>query len=113
MVQGVGGNARASIEDALRRMAEVKQRLASGAPGAEQGAATAGTSFGSSLMDGIRAVDGEVKRADALVVEALEGRLDFHEVAVQIQSSQLTASFAMAVRNKLIDAYREVMRMSV
>jgi len=113
MVQEVGGSARTSIEDAFRRFAAARQRLAGGAPETAQGAAVAGASFDSRLMDGIRAVDGEVKRADALVVEALEGRLDFHEVAVQIQSSQLTASFAMAVRNKLIDAYREVMRMSV
>jgi len=41
------------------------------------------------------------------------GATDFHQVAAQIKRSELTFKFALEVRNKLIDAYRETMRMSV
>ena len=37
----------------------------------------------------------------------------FHEVAARINSARITFEFAMEVRNKLIDAYRETMRMTV
>ena len=43
----------------------------------------------------------------------LRGELDLHEVATLLKQSELSFDFAMQVRNKFIDAYREVMRMSV
>jgi flagellar hook-basal body complex protein FliE len=44
----------------------------------------------------------------------LSGRVDdFHEIAVQIKKADVSFRFAMEIRNKLIDAYREVMRMPV
>ena len=45
--------------------------------------------------------------------DVLAGRLDIHEAATAIKESQITFQFALQVRNKLMDAYREVMRMSV
>jgi flagellar hook-basal body complex protein FliE len=46
-------------------------------------------------------------------VQALKGDLDLHEVTTQIKQTELAFEFSMQVRNKFIDAYREVMRMSV
>ena len=46
--------------------------------------------------------------------EVVTGRVDeFHELAARLKQADLTFKFALEVRNKLIDAYREVMRMSV
>ena len=44
---------------------------------------------------------------------ATGGIQDFHELAAHLKQSELTFKFALEVRNKLIDAYRETMRMSV
>jgi flagellar hook-basal body complex protein FliE len=44
----------------------------------------------------------------------IAGRIDSaHEVAARIKRADLTMKFSMEIRNRLIDAYREVMRMSV
>ena len=67
----------------------------------------------SPLSDAIHHLDHEVKKVDDLTESFLKGEKDFHEVAVQIRQSDLALKYAFAIRNKLVDAYREVMRMSV
>ena len=67
----------------------------------------------SSISNAIHHLDSEVRKVDDLTESFLKGESDFHEVAVQIRQSDLALKYAFAVRNKLVDAYREVMRMSV
>jgi flagellar hook-basal body complex protein FliE len=66
------------------------------------------------LTSGVRETDQVVKSADSLPFELLTGKVsDFHEVAGQLKQAELAFKFSMEVRNKLIDAYRETMRLSV
>jgi len=65
-------------------------------------------------VDGLKDVDSQVKRADALVDGIVSGKVqDFHEVAAALKESELALKFSLEVRNKFVDAYREIMRMSV
>lgn len=115
MVDRIGSNssglARAAIEAALKRQAEAAQamsRSVGDAPAAEPG------KFASALVDGIRSVNAEVRRTDELATDILAGRIDdISQIAAQLKESDLSLRFALEVRNKFIDAYREVMRMSV
>jgi flagellar hook-basal body complex protein FliE len=66
-------------------------KLPSAAGGADK---AAGTDFGSALKDA-----GEP--------------IDVHEVMLNTEQASLGFSMALQVRNKLVDAYQEVMRMSV
>ena len=69
-----------------------------------------------SMIDGIKSVDEMVRGAepDRMAQDMLSGEVrGFHEVAARINSARITFEFAMEVRNKLIDAYRETMRMTV
>lgn len=68
---------------------------------------------GGTFSNAIQHLDQEVRKVDDLTESFLKGEKDFHEVAVQIRQSDLALKYAFAVRNKLVDAYREVMRMSV
>ena len=78
------------------------------------GSPTKAASFDDSLSKGLREVNASVNRVDELPADLVSGRVgDFHELAVQIKQAELSFKFAMEVRNKLIDAYRETMRMSV
>ena len=66
------------------------------------------------LASGVRETDQVVKSADSLPFELLTGKVgDFHEVAGRVKEASLAFKFSMEVRNKLIDAYRETMRLSV
>jgi len=119
MVNGIGkgsGLASEAIKAALRRNAEATQRLqdATQRLSPEAGTTEPKAGFRSSLADGLKEIDSQVRLGDELVERVLTGQVtEFHEVAVQIKQADLSFKFALRVRNKLIDAYREVMRMNV
>jgi len=121
MVDGIGkGSSLASeaIKAALRRNAEATQRMQEAmqrlSPDARTAAPDTRAEFRTSLADGLKEIDNQVRLGDDLVEKALTGEVtDFHEVAAQIKQADLSFKFALRVRNKLIDAYREVMRMNV
>ena len=107
MVDGIGGSSagRAAIDAALKQMQERARDLGARSTGAGDTAASdAASGFTKALKQGIGAVESQVQRTNEIHVDVLEGRLDLHEISFQ---------FALQVRNKLLDAYREVMRMSV
>lgn len=114
--QGGGSElARAAIEAALRSQADAASKIGQQAPAAP-GLAPAGEAkgFADALVEGMRATGQELARVERLPVDVLTGKAgDFHEVAALLKQSELTFKFALEVRNKLIDAYRETMRMSV
>ena len=112
-IQGTGGLANEAFRAALRAQQEASRSMPLTPPGGVSGAA-APTSFVDSLQEGLREVNDQVQKSESLPKELLTGKVDeFHEVAVQLKQSDLSFRFALQVRNKLIDAYREVMRMSV
>jgi flagellar hook-basal body complex protein FliE len=122
MVDRIGGGGlareavRAALEEHARAAREVRalvgESSAAAAPAGTPGAAA--SDFSARLADGLAVVDAQVRGAEGLPADVAAGRIeDFHEIAVRIKQADLTFKFAMEVRNKLIDAYREVMRMSV
>lgn len=119
MVGGIGSNGSAmdAIKAAMQRQAEAAQRLAQARARMEQGAveeAPAEVDFSSKLEAGLDQINRQVQLGDQLVDDIVTGEVsDFHEVAAQIKQADLSFKFTLAVRNKFVDAYREIMRMSV
>jgi flagellar hook-basal body complex protein FliE len=124
MIQGVGqgggGLAKAAIEAALKAQANsaraVEERIGSAFDTAPGGAVapTDKSNFTDQLLEGLKAVDAGVKDVDRLPMDVATGKIDdFAELAGRLKQSELTFKFALEVRNKLIDAYRETMRMGV
>lgn len=113
---GGGAMAREAILAAMKSQAksidEVRGTIdpISGSTQETKGAA----GFAEALGQTIRSIDEQVKGVDNLPKDLLTGQVDdFHEVAVKIKKAEFTFRFAMEMRNKLIEAYREVMRMNV
>jgi len=81
---------------------------------AQSASSTRRPGFVDGLVKSVESLQEELDKAQSLPEDLLAGKIaDFHEVAVQIKKADLTFKFAMEIRNKLIDAYREVMRMNV
>ena len=52
--------------------------------------------------------------ADALVSDLAMGNdVDIHNVMIAVEENDVNFRIAIAIRDKLVDAYREIMRMSV
>lgn len=120
MIQGIGSGASAAqsaIEAALKAHETASKRIEAQLARAGDQVASAGApanDFTQALSDGLRGANAQVRRIDELPEAMVTGKVsDFHEIAAQIKTSELTFKFALEVRNKLIDAYRETMRMNV
>lgn len=80
-------------------------------PKAPTGAAAGG--FTESLQAAVAKVDGLQVDADAETSKLAQGSGNLHETMLALEKADVGMRVAMKVRNKIIDAYNEVMRMSV
>ena len=71
-------------------------------------------SFGEALEGAMNAVEEANQSADVAAVDYVTGENgDLHNVVMQMERADLTFQTMLQVRNKLLDAYREIMRMQV
>jgi flagellar hook-basal body complex protein FliE len=72
------------------------------------------TSFGSVVKDAVQSLDKSQKGAEQEMARAVTGESpDLHRTIIALQSADLGFQFALQVRNKVIGAYEEIMRMQV
>lgn len=71
-------------------------------------------SFATALKDAISNVNGLQKASDVATNKLINGEnIELHEVMIASQKASITLNATMEVRNKVIEAYQEIMRMSV
>lgn len=68
--------------------------------------------FSADLSQAMAKIDAGLKSGDQAAVLAAEEKIDVHQAALQIERAELNFRLAVKVRNKVVDAYREIMRMS-
>jgi flagellar hook-basal body complex protein FliE len=70
--------------------------------------------FADFMSQALDQVDQLQKGADLLAQRLAAGEsVDIHDVALAISQSQIALELSVQVRNKLIEAYQEIMRMQV
>ncbi|HFB98458.1 MAG TPA: flagellar hook-basal body complex protein FliE [Bryobacterales bacterium] len=78
------------------------------------GAENAGAAFGKVLAQAIARVEQYRAEADTAVNQFLAGeREDLHNVALATQRAELAFELFLQARNKVVQAYQEIMRMQV
>jgi flagellar hook-basal body complex protein FliE len=78
------------------------------------GGQSTGADFGNALKQAVGALQQLGGQADASSLALAKGDpVDIHEVMLANEQASLGFSMAVQVRNKLVDAYSEVMRMQV
>jgi flagellar hook-basal body complex protein FliE len=71
------------------------------------------SSFGPELMSAMETVDTTQRVAEQKAIEAAEGTGNIHEVALALEQADVTMKVAVRARNKVVEAYQEIMRMQV
>lgn len=61
----------------------------------------------------VNAVESTNAGANAAVGKMIDGTGDVHDAMIALQRADLTLQFSVQVRNKLVQAYQEIMRMPV
>jgi flagellar hook-basal body complex protein FliE len=71
------------------------------------------TDFQKILKRSIEEVDGLAKEADHSVQEMIAGRLDVHQAMIAMEQANISFRLMVQVRNKMMAAYEEIMRMQI
>ena len=74
---------------------------------------SAGQGFGDALGNLISSVDGSTADANAAVGRVLDGTGDVHEAVIALQKADTALQLTVQIRNKIVQAYQDVMRMPV
>ena len=82
---------------------------ASGAAAAPESA----TSFGDSLQSLLASVDESAGAANTAITNMVKGTGDVHEAMIALQRAETTLQLTVQVRNKLVSAYQDIMRMPI
>lgn len=76
-------------------------------PGAAQG------SFADALARVVDAAEAASGAANESILRMLEKNGDVHDAMIALNRAELSLQFTVQVRNKLVQAYQEIMRMSI
>ncbi len=73
-----------------------------------------GESFGQVLRDAITTTNDLQKQSNLEIQKLMAGETqDLHETMIAVQKADLSFQMMMQVRNKLLQAYQEIMRMQI
>ena len=70
--------------------------------------------FGSTVRNAVESLEKSQQAANQEVAKAVTGESpDLHRTIIALQTADLSFQLAMQVRNKVVNAYEEIMRMQV
>jgi flagellar hook-basal body complex protein FliE len=89
-----------------------------GIPAADRLTSTAsgngnGSEFGSALKSAIQHVDKYQQDANDAIHQFLQGNGELHNVALSTQRAEMALDLGLQVRNKIVSAYQEIMKMQL
>jgi flagellar hook-basal body complex protein FliE len=67
--------------------------------------------FGAAIKEAVEKVNKADKEADSSVIDLLQDKADIHETMIALQKADISMRLLLAVRNKVLDAYKEIMHM--
>jgi flagellar hook-basal body complex protein FliE len=103
MVANIG-----SALSAYNKMAE-----AAGKPGMEPRASQPGQSFADMLGEVAKDAKAGGLAAEKLSIQAVAGNADINEVVTAVANAEVTLQTVVAVRDKVIAAYQDILRMPI
>ena len=86
-------------------VAQAYERVASGGDG--------GAGFGAALGQAMQSIVAAGTEADAQSVRAIKGGGNVTEVATAVSRAELALQSAVAIRDKVVQAYQDIMRMPI
>ena len=72
-----------------------------------------GSDFAAVLKDAAKVAVGTMKDAETQSAAAIAGKADIREVVAAVTNAEMTLETVVTVRDKVINAYNEIMRMPI
>jgi len=101
----------ANVNAALNAYASAATRaLQPGGDGPEE---PQGPSFGAVLEQAARGAIGSLKAGEQMSAKAAVGKADLNDVVTAVTNAEVTLQTVTAVRDKVVNAYQEILRMPI
>ena len=81
-------------------------------PGAAAVTAT-GESFGDVMAQALAGASNTARQSEAVSIRAVANQADLNEIVSAVNNAEMTLQTVVAVRDKVIQAYQEIMRMPI
>lgn len=72
-----------------------------------------GTPFSQLVRNSVEGAVATAKNAEQMTIAAVEGKADISQVVTAVAEAELTLQTVVTVRDKVIDAYKEILRMPI
>lgn len=99
-IAGIGPSAALDLADPLARANNVLPQ--------------SGPDFASIISRGLADMEAKVAKADQMVTSfALDDNVPVHQVTIALEEARLAVEYAIQVRQRLVEGYRELMNMQL
>jgi flagellar hook-basal body complex protein FliE len=103
----------ATINDAISAYKSTVKRASDFNPGGDAEAASEGPSFGSLMKSAVTGAIDAAKKGEAVSQSAIMGKADMTEVAQAVNNADITLQSVVAIRDKVVSAYQQIMQMPI
>lgn len=102
-----------SITDAIAAYSNAAKAVTGGGSSADEDQAASGTDFASLLRDGAKAAIDAGKNSEEMTKQGLAGKADVRDVVAAVNNAEVTLETVIAVRDKVVAAYNQILQMSI
>ena len=88
-------------------------KTASEAPRLDAPQEAAQPNFGAMVKDAVEATQSSLKAADSAALSVAQGEANLVDVVTAVSAAEVTLQTAVAVRNRMIEAYQDILRMPI
>lgn len=81
--------------------------------GPEKAATPAGTAFGNMVGQALNTAEGAGQAVETAMVQAATGRADLVDVVTAVAAAEATLETVVSVRDQVIKAYQDILRMPI
>lgn len=71
------------------------------------------SSFAQLMKDAVREATGSQYQSEAIQMESLTGKVELSDLVTAVANAELTLNTVVAVRDRVINAYQEIIRMPI
>jgi flagellar hook-basal body complex protein FliE len=93
--------------------ADAAQKLAGGVTSPGAAVKGSGTGFGDLLKEAINGAIDTERQGEAMSLKAATGKADINAVVTAVTNAEMTLQTVVAVRDKIVAAYQQILQMQI
>jgi flagellar hook-basal body complex protein FliE len=101
-----------SISNAISAYNQASKAFGTAKPESDGASSDVGSDFASLIQKGAQSAIDSGKKSEELSKQAITGKADIPDVVAAVSNAELTLQTVVAVRDKVVSAYNDILKMS-